>query len=125
MVSRTSTFLYKMITCPIDVKDKKVVELWLQYCCTYTADVSLEKPVLHREKKGGIQQYETYYKQLDLYYQFSHRMQKVIDEDWLGDQRAKTETADHEVSDKGKADLHCQMQILWKAASTRLAIPGM
>ena len=45
--------LYKMVTCPIDVKDKKVVELWLQYCCTYTADVSLEKPVLHREKKEG------------------------------------------------------------------------
>ena len=94
--------LYKMITCPIDIKDKKVVELWLQYCCTYTADVSLEKPVLHREKKGGIQQYETYYKQLDLYYQFSHRMQKVIDEDWLGDQRAKTELQIMKYLTKGK-----------------------
>lgn len=56
--------LYKMITCPIDIKDKKVVDLWNHYCCTYTADVSLERPVLYREKKGGIQQYETYYKQL-------------------------------------------------------------
>jgi len=24
--------LYKMITCPIDIKDRKVVELWLHYC---------------------------------------------------------------------------------------------
>lgn len=30
--------LYKMITCPIDIKDKKVVDLWNHYCCTYTAD---------------------------------------------------------------------------------------
>ena len=43
--------LYKMITCPIDIKDKKVVDLWNHYCCTYTADVSLERPVLYREKK--------------------------------------------------------------------------
>ncbi len=66
--------LYRMITCPIDIKDRKVVALWLNYCKTWSADVSLERPVLRREKKGGILQYETYYKQLDLYYQFSHRM---------------------------------------------------
>lgn len=94
--------LYKMITCPIDIKDKRVVGLWLQYCMTYTADVSLEKPVLHRDKSKGIMQYETYYKQLDLYYQFSHRMQKVIDEEWLDEQREKTEMAIMRYLTKGK-----------------------
>ena len=94
--------LYKMITCPIDIKDKKVVDLWNHYCCTYTADVSLERPVLYREKKGGIQQYETYYKQLDLYYQFSHRMQKVIEEDWLRREREKTEMRIMSYLTKGK-----------------------
>ena len=83
--------LYRMITCPIDIKDRKVVSLWLFYCKTWSADVSLERPTLHREKKGGILQYETYYKQLDLYYQFSHRMQKEIDEEWLAAEREKTE----------------------------------
>ena len=83
--------LYRMITCPIDIKDRKVVALWLNYCKTWSADVSLERPVLRREKKGGILQYETYYKQLDLYYQFSHRMQKEIDEEWLAAEREKTE----------------------------------
>ena len=43
--------LYKMITCPIDIKDKNVVDLWNHYCCTYTADISLERLVLYREKK--------------------------------------------------------------------------
>ena len=88
---REKKTLYKMITCPIDIKDKKVVDLWLHYCKTYTADVSLERPVLYRDKKPGIQQYETYYKQLDLYYQFSHRMQKLVEEDWLRREREKTE----------------------------------
>lgn len=94
--------LYKMITCPIDIKDKKVVDLWLHYCKTYTADVSLERPVLRRDKKAGIQQYETYYKQLDLYYQFSHRMQKVVEEDWLRREREKTEMKIMSYLTKGK-----------------------
>lgn len=94
--------LYRMITCPRDIKDRFVVSLWLQYCRTYTADVSLEKPVFHRDRSRGIMQYETYYKQLDLYYQFSHRMQKVIDEEWLESEREKTEMAIMRYLTKGK-----------------------
>ena len=94
--------LYRMITCPIDIKDRKVVSLWLDYCKTWSADVSLERPVLRREKKGGILQYETYYKQLDLYYQFSHRMQKEIDEEWLAAEREKTELQIMNYLAKGK-----------------------
>jgi len=94
--------LYKMITCPIDIKDKQVVSLWLEYCKTYTADVSLEKPDLWNVRGGGIQQYETYYKQLDLYYQFSNRMQKVIDEEWLDIEREGTELRIMRYLTKGK-----------------------
>lgn len=94
--------LYRMITCPIDIKDRKVVALWLNYCKTWSADVPLERPVLRREKKGGILQYETYYKQLDLYYQFSHRMQKEIDEEWLAAEREKTEMQIMNYLAKGK-----------------------
>ena len=76
--------LYKMITCPIDIKDKKVVDLWNHYCCTlYSRRIVWSGRYCTGRKRRGIQQYETYYKQLDLYYQFSHRMQKVIEEDWL------------------------------------------
>ncbi len=94
--------LYRMITCPIDIKDRGVVQLWLRYCKTYTADISLEKPSFHRDRNGGIAQYETYYKQLDLYYQFSHRMQKVIDKAWLETQREKTELMIMKYLTKGK-----------------------
>lgn len=94
--------LYKMITCPIDIKDRRVVSLWLHYCQTWSADVELEKPQFFRDRKGGIMQYETYYKQLDLYYQFSHRMQKEIDLEWLDKEREKTESRIMSYLSKGK-----------------------
>ena len=43
-----------------------------------------------------------YYKQLDLYYQFSHRMQKEIDEEWLAAEREKTEMQIMNYLAKGK-----------------------
>ena len=83
--------LYKMISCPIDIKDRHVVELWLTYCMTWNADVSLSKPQLNNRERNSLLKYETYYKQLDLYYQMSSRLGKVIDEDWVRLERSKTE----------------------------------
>lgn len=94
--------LYKMITCPIDIKDTYVVEQWLEYCQCYNADVSLPHPSLEFCGSGGIMQYETYYKELDLYYQFSHRMGKVIDTQWLEDERERTEGIIMQYLSKGK-----------------------
>lgn len=143
--------LYKMISCPIDVKDKEVVKQWLDYCRNYSADNYLEHPRMKTDERkdtrrwgrfgirkpeaGGargdgtqgnetrengtqengmrgngmqengmrgdrtreparrvtIQDYETYYKKLDLYYQFSHRFDKIVDEEWLERERSRTE----------------------------------
>ena len=94
--------LYRMISCPIDIKDRRVIALWLQYCQTYSADVSLERPKLDTRDKGGILKYETYYKQLDLYYQFSHRMGKIVDEQWLRRERERTESNIMRYLSKGK-----------------------
>lgn len=96
--------LYRMITCPIDIKDRRVVGLWLDYCQSWSADVSLERPKLDRRDHGGILKYETYYKQLDLYYQFSHRMGKLVDEKWLRNEREKTEASIMRYLTKGKTE---------------------
>lgn len=102
--------LYRMITCPIDIKDRRVVALWLDYCRDYSADISLTHPVLDRWDHGGIMKYETYYKQLDLYYQFSHRMGKVIEEEWLQNEREKTEATimQYLMKDKENYIARCQ-----------------
>lgn len=94
--------LYKMITCPIDIKDWNVVMQWLDYCRDYPANPYLNHPNRIAAEKKGIQKYETYYRKLDLYYQFSHRFDKIIDEGWLEKERAKTESTIMQVLGKGK-----------------------
>ena len=83
--------LYRMLTCSIDIKNRDIVELWLYYCKTYTADISLHFPALMMCTDIGLHKYETFYKLLDLYYQFSIRMGKVIEQDRLDREREKTE----------------------------------
>lgn len=83
--------LYRMLTCSIDIKNRDIVVLWLYYCKTYTADVSLHFPSLMMCTDKGLMRYETFYKMLDLYYQFSVRLGKEIDADRLTQEREKTE----------------------------------
>lgn len=83
--------LYRMLTCSIDIKNRDIVELWLYYCKTYTADISLHFPALMMCSDIGLHRYETFYKMLDLYYQFSVRMGKVIDTERLDSERERTE----------------------------------
>lgn len=94
--------LYNMITCPIDSKDRNVVLQWLSYCKNYPASPSLAHPNPLSADKKGIQKYESYYRKLDLYYQFSHRFGKIIDETWLEKERAKTEATIMQLLGKGK-----------------------
>ena len=93
--------LYKMITCPIDIKDKELVRQWLRYCMSYTSDISLDKPDKH-SRYQGLMKYESYYKKLDLYYQFSVRMGKIVDEDWLENERDKTQAKIMQLLSKNK-----------------------
>lgn len=101
--------LYKMITCPIDIKDREVVKLWNRYCETYTADIMLTRPS-KQSRYEGLHKYESYYKKLDLYYQFSMRMGKLYDARWLEEEREATQ--DHIMEllalDKDEYILRCK-----------------
>ena len=83
--------LYRMLTCSIDTRNRDVVALWLYYCKTYTADKSLHFPALMMCSDSGLMRYETFYKLLDLYYQFSVRLGKEVDICRLQTEREKTE----------------------------------
>lgn len=83
--------LYRMLTCSIDTRNRDVVALWLYYCKTYSADVCLHFPALIMCSDAGLLRYETFYKLLDLYYQFSVRMGKEIDTKRLERERERTE----------------------------------
>lgn len=96
--------LYRMLTCSIDIKNKDIVSLWLYYCKTYSADVSLTFPSLTMCSDTGLVKYETYYKMLDLYHQFSTRLGKNIDGECLEEAREKTEENIMRYLAKGKKD---------------------
>lgn len=106
-----------LITCPFDVKDRDVLKLWLRYC---------EKPEKQQEcpmlpKDFSLEGLESYYKQLDLYTQFSARMDWVIDKDEVA---ANREWAQHEIGellkdDKGQFEKRCRIcgkPLAWNAA---------
>lgn len=101
--------LYRMITCPIDIKDTEVVRLWGEYCMNYTADIALEKPRAF-SRYQGLQKYESYYKKLDLYYQLSMRLGKLIDSEWLETEREKTQDTIMQLLSKDKHEyiLRCK-----------------
>ncbi len=101
--------LYRMITCPIDIKDPEVVRLWSEYCMNYTADISLEKP-RNFSRYQGLMKQESYYKKLDLYYQLSMRLGKLVDNEWLEEEREKTQDAIMQLLSKDKHEyiLRCK-----------------
>ena len=78
--------------------------MWLYYCKTYTADVCLHFPSLIMCTDSGLMRYETFYKMLDLYYQFSTRLGKEIDTDRLEREREKTEETIMQFLSKNKKE---------------------
>ena len=63
----------------------------MHYCKTYAADVSVSKPeqIFGHDELISL---ENYYKKLDLYFQFSTRLGKEIDLDYVLSEKAETES---------------------------------
>lgn len=108
--------LLTLITCPFDVKDREVLKLWLRYC--EKPEKQQNCPMLPRD--FSLEGLESYYKQLDLYTQFSARMGWVIDKDEVA---ANREWAQHEIGellkdDKGQFEKKCRIcgrPLAWNA----------
>ena len=106
-----------LITCPFDVKDKDVLQLWLRYC--ERPEKQQNCPML--PKDFSLEGLESYYKQLDLYTQFSARMAWVIDKEEVAVNR---EWAQHEIGellkeDKGQFEKRCRIcgrPLMWDYA---------
>ena len=100
-------FVLSLITCPFDVNDREVLRLWLRYC---------EKPTQFHNcpmlpQDFTLEGLESYYKQLDLYTQFSGRMNWDVDREEIAVNR---EWAQHEIGDllkddKGQFEKKCRI----------------
>lgn len=71
LISENITILqsitYKMIAIPFDLKDEELMNLWLNYCKNIYNSDELKFPIC---QNSSLKSFETYYKSLDLYYQF-------------------------------------------------------
>lgn len=84
--------LFSLISCDVDLKNSQCMELWKEYCMTYTAAPSVRFPDWNEVfGKTALEKAETYYKMLDLYNLFSSRMGKVMDENRLHRERIEVE----------------------------------
>ncbi|MCR4617526.1 MAG: ATP-dependent helicase [Lachnospiraceae bacterium] len=102
--------IYDMISCPIDEGNPRVLDQWVQYCLTYAADISLEKPSYPRGGHNELEKLETYYKLLELYHLFSVHMGKIMDEEWLMEEKKSTEMMieDYLTGNKNKFIKRCK-----------------
>lgn len=97
--------VYNMISCQFDSGNSDVLWLWKKYCMTYSADISVKFPSMDMVNgQTELQRLETFYKMLDLYYQFSIRMGKVYDERRLLETKADTEDRIQTILQKRKTN---------------------
>lgn len=80
--------IYKLITCAIDINNKLVVDLWKDYCREYRKAEELEFPY---SPGGDLYDLESYYKMLDLYFQFSRKVGLPVQAENLAQERHETE----------------------------------
>ena len=99
-------FVLSLITCPFDVKDREVLRLWLWYCEKPTEDHNC--PMLPQD--FTLEGLESYYKQLDLYTQFSGRMNWEIDREEVAVNREWAQSVIGEMleDDKGQFEKKCR-----------------
>lgn len=84
--------LFELLSCDMDINNEQCASLWLSYCLNYNADVSLEFPEFDNVYAVTLlEKAESYYKQLDLYSQFSRRMGKITEVERLETAKQDTE----------------------------------
>lgn len=100
-------FILSLITCPFDVKDREVLRLWLWYCEKPTEEHNC--PMLPQD--FSLEGLESYYKQLDLYTQFSGRMNWEVDREEVAVNREWAQSVIGEMleDDKGQFEKKCRV----------------
>ena len=87
--SNTKKEIYQFITCPVDTKDADVLDDWKNYCKYYATKDEYELPT-YEGSDDDLGALESYYKRLDLYFQFSRKMKKNIQYDELVEKKKNT-----------------------------------
>lgn len=78
--------MYNAITLPFDEKNQQIYTLFISYLNDYiNANMELDKPSICTNPT--LDDLETYYKKLDLYYAFGKKFNMLIDLEWLKEEK--------------------------------------
>lgn len=88
MEQYTKQEIYKLITCAVDIDNRLVMDLWRDYCREYREVDELEFPY---SPGDDLYDLESYYKMLDLYFQFSRKVGLPVQKENLAAERRETE----------------------------------
>lgn len=88
MEQYTKQEIYKLITCAVDIDSRLVMDLWRDYCREYREVDELEFPY---SPGDDLYDLESYYKMLDLYFQFSRKVGLPVQKENLAAERRETE----------------------------------
>ncbi len=80
--------IYKLITCSVDIDNRLVMDWWREYCQEYREVQELTFPYCPGKDLYDL---ESYYKILDLYFQFSRKVGLPVREEELAKERRSTE----------------------------------
>ncbi|MGF7535414.1 helicase-related protein [Bacillus mexicanus] len=78
--------LYKAIHIPFDFKNEYLLKIWNKYLTeTLIKEIQYTRPDIIQD--GELDELETLYRQIDLYYSFSKTFNKNVDDNWVNRQR--------------------------------------
>ena len=85
----TKEDMYNVITLPFDEKNQQIYTLFISYLKDYiNKEIQLDKPNIC--VNPTLDDLETYYKKLDLYYAFGKKFNMTIDLEWLEEEKDST-----------------------------------
>ncbi len=113
-----------MITCPIDIKDRRVS------CCGWITAEATRRMYLWRSRLStGIARRHRPVRDLlqaaGPVLSVSHPHAEGAGEEWLAEAAGKDRDADHELSDPWQTELYRTLQILRQAPAPGLPVPGV
>lgn len=85
----TKEEIYNLITCPVDIGNQELINLWQTYCKEYKIKTEFDLPIVD-SNTTDLFILETYYKELDLYFQFSRKTKMNIKTDSLNNAKKET-----------------------------------
>lgn len=85
----TKEEIYNLITCPVDIGNQELIELWQSYCRDYKSLTELEIPNIDFNI-AELAELETFYRKLDLYFQFSRKNYLTIKTNELNELKKNT-----------------------------------